>query len=123
MSLFYCEHHLMSQRLELSDFQPFVGQTYTFSRDWEGERISAPLVLTQVTPYELSKRDRRSTDTSGKYRSAPFSAFFAGSHPEPLPQGNYSVTHLATSEPMDIFITCRGPNEEGTAYEYEAVFG
>jgi hypothetical protein len=111
------------RRLEFKDFAPFTGQPFRFNRDWDSTNIDTQLVLTVVRQYELHKRDRRASDTSGKYRSAPFSVFFEGSHPAPLPQGIYRVTHAGDAEPMEIFITCRGPNEENTAFEYEAVFG
>lgn len=113
----------MPERLELSDLEPFVGQRFMFSREWNGEQIAVPLVLTHARAYELSRRDRRASDTSGKYRSVPFSVFFEGTHAAPLPQGIYKAVRNGEAEGLDIFITCRGPNEENTAFEYEAVFG
>ncbi|MDP4219940.1 MAG: hypothetical protein Q8916_07355 [Bacteroidota bacterium] len=111
------------KQLAISDFESKIGEVFAFSREWNGAMIGADLVLTKLVPYELDKRDRRFHDTTGKFRSMPFSLFFQGKHDRPMPQANYSVTQEGNPETLDIFITCRGPNDEGTEFIYEAIFG
>src|SRR5438309_11001453 len=108
-------------QLELSDFEPHIGTVFSLR-----EPVTADLVLTGVKAYELNPRDSRAKPAaagSGKYRKVPFSVFFEDERSEYLPQGQYSLHHPAFTEGFEIFISCLGPNEKGTGYIYEAVFG
>jgi hypothetical protein len=109
--------------LELKDFENSIGTTFGFSREYDGAALSADLVLTSATPSKLSPRDMRAIDTSGKYRSQPFSLLFESEHTPYLPQGLYAINHPSFPDGLDMFITCLGPAESGKGYMYEAVFG
>ena len=123
----------MMQRLELTDFTPHIGTEFTFTfekhndasvqENGRSEIGSFELKLTHTSLFELSPKDMRATDTSGKYRSVPFSAFFENEGNEYLRQGQYLVKHPGFPEPLEIFIVPLGPNETRTGFLYEAAFG
>lgn len=119
MPLFY---EACMKRLELTDFKPHIGTIFRFSAGSGAEAITTDLELTSVVPYELDPKDGRTTDTTGKYRSLPFSLFFEGRQEKFLAQSLYTVTHPAFAEPLEIFIVCLGPNNDGTGFLYEAAF-
>ncbi len=108
--------------LDIHDLEPNIGVRLQFSRIWEDTTIEGEMTLTKVERYELHKKDRRLSDTSGRFRKEPFSAFFEAIQPAQFPQGNYNVTGDLWKEPADIFITCRGPNDTEDGFIYEAVF-
>jgi hypothetical protein len=121
------------KRLELTDFEPHIGTTFTFagtvpfrdavSGQVEQKEIAADMLLTRVQAFELSPRDHRAKDSSGKYRTVPFSVYFEDQQTQFLPQAQYIVRHPAFAEPLELFITCIGPKDTGEGFLYEAVFG
>ena len=134
-ALFYC---INMKRLEPEDFEGHVGTVFMFHRVIEKpsllsamdnsaqmieEDITADLLLTEVTLQKLDPRDRRATDTTGEFRSKPFSLYFESDFEPYLPQGMYEVRNPAFAEPIEIFITCLGPTESKKGYSYQAVFG
>jgi hypothetical protein len=126
------------RRLEAENFEGHIGTVFSFSRTIEmpsmlatqnnsaqmrKEAISADLILTEVKIQKLDPRDLRATDTTGAYRTKPFSLFFESDREPYLPQGIYEVRHAAWNDMEEIFIVCLGPNEKKTGYLYQSVFG
>jgi hypothetical protein len=110
------------KRLEITDFTELVGAELIFTATVDGAIRSEHLTLESVVPYELHPRDIRAKDTSGKFRSAPFSLFFESREIDMLPQRIYSVVHPAFTEPLALFITPIGQRDSGPGFIYESVF-
>ena len=118
------------KRLELTDFQSHIGTVFTFiipldtasAENGQSQIATTELKLTSAKPFELSPKDIRATDTSGKYRSVPFSLFFEDSESDYLRQGLYMVNHPGFGESLEFFIVPLGPNP-GVGFLYEAAFG
>jgi hypothetical protein len=109
--------------LALSDFEPHINTSFAFANESEGEPNESDLILRAVKAYELHRKDRRNTDTSSKFRNQPFSLIFEGDHASPLGQRMYNLKHPAFEDGLTIFLSCKGPNEEGPGFIYEAVYG
>lgn len=110
------------KRLLISDFEPLIDTSFAFANDSEGEPNESDLILRKILPYELHPKDRRIKDTSGKYRSEPFSLLFEGDHAVPLEQRLFKLNHPAFEDGLQIFLSCKGPNEDGPGFIYEAVY-
>ena len=106
-----------------SDFEPLVRTSFAFADLSEGEPTESDLILMRVARYDLHPKDRRSSDTSGKYQKEPFSLIFEADHTSPLGQRLYKFRHEAFPDGLELFLSCKGPNEDGPGFIYESVFG
>lgn len=120
MPLFY---EAYMKRLEVTDFTDHIGTTFTLEYLLEGAPASSDLILVNAEPFKLDPKDRRITDTTGNFRSVPFSLFFESNEEKYLPQSLYTVKHPGFPEGLEIFIVCIGPADSGSGYQYEAAFG
>ncbi|HEV2757229.1 MAG TPA: hypothetical protein VG318_15800 [Actinomycetota bacterium] len=99
----------MPDRLELSAFEPHVGEAFAFQTE-EGEKIELTLIEAEASPWQPSPE-------TGLPPS--FSLVFRGPPQRVLPQGTYSLSHSALDD-LAIFMTPIAGSSEGV--DYQAVF-
>ena len=98
----------MLETFTIDMFEPLVGTSFwvEFPND---AKVELRLVrVGKVMESELARLDRQ-----------PFSLFFLGPKSFLLKQNTYRLTHQSL-EPMEIFVVPVA--DQGSAYEYEAVF-
>lgn len=101
----------MLETLYVSDFSPYIGQTYEFYLESAGS-FNAELIEVNLYPV-------REGAEFNSIRPEPFSLVFRGPGDQSYPQGMYQVKHKDMKE-LQIFLVPIGPDKIG--FCYEAVF-
>ncbi|HET9136178.1 MAG TPA: hypothetical protein VFO76_06040 [Candidatus Kapabacteria bacterium] len=109
--------------LKPSDFEPHINTSFAFANESEGEPNESDLILRKVQRYNLRPVDGRTEDSSGKLQTEPFTLFFEGDHATALQERVYKLTHAGFPDGLELFLSCKGSNTNGSGLLYEAVFG
>lgn len=99
----------MSDRLELSAYEPHVGETFSLELQQLG-RVELTLTEAEASPWQPAE---------GSSLPHAFSLVFRGPPQTVLPQGTYALQHDVLGE-LEIFFTPIAGSAEGV--DYQAVF-